>query len=101
MYAMRLSQDTKGTAAGMDIAGATFGGVDHEARSRNGATMALARKMVAAGAPDDRWRALRNGVTVMFGPSLHRLAMLTIADPDNGRMSIRRWTAYVPAAASS
>ena len=83
---MALSQ----RADGADIAEA----LGHRAESRHGATMALARILVAGGVPDGPWQAERNGVPVMRGPSLHRLAGLTITE-DGGRERIIKWRAKV------
>lgn len=58
---------------------------EFSARTQGGVTMALARKLVAAHCPDGPWRAKRDGVTVLFGQSLHRLAMLAVSDGDRGR----------------
>lgn len=61
--------------------------------SRDGATMALARRMVAAGAPDGPWQAIGPDRRARFyGRSLHRLALLTIAEGDSG-LRLVRWAA--------
>lgn len=46
-----------------------------EAKSANGATMALARKLVEAGYPDQPWEARGvDGMVRLYGKSLHGLA---------------------------
>jgi hypothetical protein len=51
-----------------------------EAGSRYGATMAVARQLVEAGCPDQPWEAGRPGKRDLIGPSLHRLARLTVVE---------------------
>lgn len=68
---------------GADIAGANLGGRTVRAVSRRGATMALARRLVAAGCADQPWQAVGvDGRLRFHGPSLHRLAGLTIREDD-------------------
>ncbi len=82
---------------------------EHVAVSRHGATMALARALVAAGVPDGPWQAERNGVPVLRGPSLHRLAGLTVIETEAGARGFGRfkpkpgdaWNADSPAAMAS
>jgi hypothetical protein len=43
--------------------------------------MGLAREIVAAGHPDQPWRSIaRNGAALLSGPSIYRLAMLTVSE---------------------
>ncbi len=63
---------------------------EHIAISRHGAVMALARRPVAVGVLDGPWQAERNGVSVLRGPNLHRLAGLTIHEDDKG-IRLRKW----------
>ncbi|MCU4161275.1 hypothetical protein AiwAL_14375 [Acidiphilium sp. AL] len=70
---------------GMDIAEAMFAGQSYTATSRNGATMKLARMLVADGCPDQPVEARGRDDGLRFTvPSLHRLARLTISEPDRG-----------------
>jgi hypothetical protein len=79
---------------GMAVAETTFAGQPFTAASRHGATMALARQLVAAGAPDGPWRVVGDGGLVrFFGQSLHRLATLTVTERDNGGLAIAAWKA--------
>ncbi len=66
-----------------DCATCEWWGRRFEAVSRHGATMALARLLVEAGCPDLPWEAGRPGKRDMFGPSLHRLAGLTVEENDH------------------
>jgi hypothetical protein len=74
---------------GADIAEAEHDRQPFRAVSRHGATMALARLLKAAGVPDGPWQAIgTDGRLRFYGPSLHRLAALTIADSDDGRLRV-------------
>jgi hypothetical protein len=58
-----------------------WAGQRFEARSRSSAIMELARRLVAAGAPDAPWQSVTvDGEPSTYGPSLHRLAWLTIKE---------------------
>jgi hypothetical protein len=70
--------------AGMDHARAEWAGRVYTAAGRNGIVPAMARELVAAGCPDGPWRAARDGLVVMTGPSLAGVAELTVSDPDDG-----------------
>jgi hypothetical protein len=60
-----------------------------QASSANGATMALARQLVAAGCPDQPWEARGpDHQRRCFGQQLHRLARLTVAT--DGRFELYR-----------
>ena len=53
--------------------------------------MALARKLVAAGAPDAPCEARGgDGRLRICGPSLHRLAKLTVSE-ERGYLRLRKW----------
>ncbi len=68
-----------------DIATATWNGQPFQARSASGATMALARQLLAAGCPDQPWLCLNaDGQPILRGKSLHRLATLTLKETDRG-----------------
>ncbi len=65
----------------VETASCEWAGQRFEARSRSSAIMELARQLVAAGAPDGRWRSVTTeGEPSAYGPSLHRLARLTIKE---------------------
>lgn len=53
-YCIRMGQD----AAGVDGAELVWGGRTFRAQSRHGASMALARQLCAAGAPDGPWEVV-------------------------------------------
>lgn len=74
MIDIHMSQSPDGT----DIA--AFWDEDWPVRcsSRHGALMKLARLLASLGMPDQPWRTLRAGRVCMHGPSLHRLADLTV-----------------------
>jgi hypothetical protein len=72
---------------------ATWSGRNFSARTQSGVTMALARELVAAGCPDQAWQAERAGAVALFGPSLHRLALLTVSE---GGRDGPRFTKYQP-----
>ena len=84
---------------GMEAATATWCGREYRATSRNGAALALARDLMAAGLPDGPWQAVgADGRVRLHGPSLHRLAALTVSDPPNGRgCRFTRWEPYAAA----
>lgn len=77
-----LRRETLG--ARKDVATATWDGQIYRAESYKGASMALARLLVAAGCPDQPYEAGRKGKRDFYGPSLHRLAKLAVAEPDSG-----------------
>jgi hypothetical protein len=84
---------------GTDRAIAEFGGQLYEAESRAGAVMALARELIAAGCPDQRWIAVGKKGAVRFrGPSLLRIAGLTIVEREQRGLAIVKWSAYQPQA---
>lgn len=73
----RTGQVTGGEWA--DQASTTWNGRKFETRSARGASCELARELIAAGAPDGPWQCINEGGRrTIFGPSLHRLAKLTI-----------------------
>jgi hypothetical protein len=68
-----------------DIAATCWNDQDWSATSTHGATMVLARKLVAAGCPDQPWQAVgSDGQRRFFGNSLHRLATRTIRESAEG-----------------
>ena len=93
---IRMELTAKYSASGdyrgvrQDAATAVWDGKTYQATSRHGATMALARQLVAAGCPDQPWEAGRPGRRDLFGPSIHGLAQLTIHESDeDGPVMIR------------
>jgi len=78
------------------IARCTVDGVEYEATSRNGASCALARVLVAAGIPDQpvivREPALRTGLR---RASLHEMARWTYSDREVP-LTRNRWHPYLP-----
>jgi hypothetical protein len=82
---------------GADVAEAFVSGHCYCAISRNGATMALARQLVAADIGDGPWEARgADGLRQFFGPSLHGLSGLTVTDNDYDGLRFRRFTPRVP-----
>ena len=78
-----------------DIASTHWNGQDWAITSNKGATMDLARKLVAAGCPDQPWQAVgTDGQRRFFGNSLHRLATRTIVQGDDAPGPYER--RYVP-----
>ncbi len=76
-----------------DYAEAWWGPVLFQTQSANGASMRLARELVAAGCPDQPWQAVgEDGQRRFFGKSLHRLAKLTLAE---GADAALRFAPYV------
>lgn len=86
-----------------DVAKCEWSGQCFKAESRHGVTMALARQLIVAGAPDGHWEAYgRNGHLRLSGPSIQRLAALTIKETDAGQFRFARyeeWSALVSGAA--
>lgn len=68
-------------------------GQEFRAESRHGSTMALARTMVASGVPDLPWVAVDylDGMELLYGPSLHRLAALTVEENASAGPRFTRW----------
>jgi hypothetical protein len=66
----------------IERAAATWAGRVFEAKSTGGATPELARKLIAAGCPDQPWQAQRHGAIVMSGPSLAGIAGIRYVDGD-------------------
>ena len=76
---------------GADRSSAFFNGEALTAISRNGSTMKLARRLVAAGAPDmpvEVWG--EDGRLRFTSRSLHALARSTITESKRG-LSVQRW----------
>lgn len=88
-YTIRLSQKSNG----VDTAEMDWDGRPFRAESRHGASMALARRVVEAGAPDGPWEALapQTGTRALYGPSLHRMARLTVEENDRSGPRFTRW----------
>lgn len=68
-----------------DVATTAWGGQKYSAQTANGASMAVARQLVAAGCPDQPWEC-RNAAhqRTIFGRSLHALAKLTVTHGNTG-----------------
>ena len=76
--ALSKSGQTAGTPV-PDEGHATWNGQRHTARSANGAGMAVARLLVAAGCPDQSWETRSPaGQRLTYGNHLHRLAKTTV-----------------------
>lgn len=80
MYTFRVSQRPDG----IDQAEIEFAGQPFRAATRSGATMALARLLCAAGAPNGPWQAVDHltGQRRSYGGSIHRLATLMVTEAD-------------------
>lgn len=64
-----------------DVAACHWNGENWSSTSTHGATMSLARKLVAAGCPDQPWQAVGpDAARRFFGNSLHRLATRTVRE---------------------
>ncbi len=62
-------------------AGADWNGVQFSAQTSHGAAMALARKLVVAGCPNQSWEAWSpEGQRLFFGPNLHSWATWTLTE---------------------
>lgn len=86
---MILTERITSIGASLDVAEATHRGRAFTATSRHGATMALARQLVAAGCPDQPVEVrFPDGRLRFTAPSLHRLAELTISEPDSGALRV-------------
>lgn len=91
-YSMTVCEAFTGKGASLDVATAIADGRPYEARTRYGATMKIARQMMADGLPDGPWRVVdTEGKLRYSGPSLHRLAGLTVAENDRIGPDIRRY----------
>lgn len=89
---IRMSQ----RADGKDVAQAEWDGRSFQETSRNGAIMAVARALCAAGRPEASWVGVdsRTGAERLQGASLSVLAGLTVSEPDRGRARIGTWTPH-------
>ena len=88
-----ISSPTSGGAQ-IDQATAEWNGKTFAARSKRGVIPAIARALLAAGCPDQPWQAQRGSLTAMYGPSLARVAELTVTEPDHGHGP--RFVKYIP-----
>lgn len=83
LYTMTTREAFRPGGAAFNIATAEAGGKTYEAKSRNGATMRLARQMVQDGLPDGAWQVVNEQGRVRYsGGSLYRLAKLTVHETD-------------------
>ena len=94
-YTIRLATRSDGT----DIGEATWRGQTFRATSRNGVTMAVARLLVGAGAPDGSWEGVGcgDGRKRLQGRTLHGLAKLSISEPDRSTFKLVPWQPYTRA----
>jgi hypothetical protein len=82
-----LPPTTSNPSAGgslIDHATADWRGQTFAAHSKSGIVPAMARVLIEAGCPDQAWRAERDGAVVMSGPSLARVALLSVSDGGDG-----------------
>jgi hypothetical protein len=81
---------------GRDTATCDWQGTAYSTTTRHGACMALARRLCGAGAPDGPWVGVdpQTGVERLHGPSLHRLAGLTIEETGQTGPRLARWKAF-------
>jgi|KBSMisStandDraft_5_1062788.scaffolds.fasta_scaffold01171_4 hypothetical protein len=88
--------ETRRTGRGCPwIAECDVDGQHHEAASRSGAPLALARVLVAAGIPDQRVRVYSQGfVGCMRYPSLYRMAGLTIEESASKPVHPASWSPH-------
>ncbi len=83
---------TKGRAW---IAETVIDGAQVQARSHSGASYALARKLVAAGVPDQPVRVSQDGIAGhITWPSLHKHALRTIAESATHPITGGRYTPH-------
>jgi hypothetical protein len=87
-YCFRLSQRPDG----FDVAETEFDGRTLRAETRHGATMAISRLLISAGAPDGPWEGVDSGTDArrLYGRSVVALAGLTISETDKHR-GIVKW----------
>lgn len=86
MISMRLSQRPDGT----DVAECDWNGADYHAASRGSVTRSLARQLIAEGAPDQPWQAVRGAMVCLRGKSLFAHAAMTLREGDHG-FRLTRW----------
>jgi hypothetical protein len=81
---------------GSDLVTCDWEGQTYTAVSRRGATMALARTLCAAGAPDGPWVGVgaRDGKKRLHGRSLSALSTLTIRESATRGPELVKWTPY-------
>lgn len=92
MYQITLTQRA---TDGAGVAQITLDGEAFEVVSRNGATMKLARRLIAAGYDDGPWQAVfPDGRLRLHGPSLHRLARYTVQENDRGGLRLKRYRPF-------
>lgn len=75
-----------------DVASTEWNGTIYAANSAHGATMALARKLIAAGCPDQPWQMVSPGSTAvrMYGRSIAWLAEHTL-ETRAGRLYVSKF----------
>ena len=69
-------------------------GVIYRAKSTHGATSELCRVLVEAGIPDGPWEARRNGRVAFSGPSIHRMATLTMTEGIAQPLRYVKWAPF-------
>lgn len=92
MYRVTLTQRP---VDGADIAEIMIEGRPYQAISKNGVTMKLARRLVEAGYGNGPWQAVfPDGRLRLQGPSLHRLAKLTVQENDHSGLRLKQYRAF-------
>ncbi|MDE2463671.1 MAG: hypothetical protein KGO02_08165 [Alphaproteobacteria bacterium] len=95
IYTMTVREAFRPGGASFDIATTEVGGKVYEAESKNGSTMRLARQMVQDGLPDGAWQVVNDqGHVRFYGPSLYRLAKLTVHETDKQGPRLRPYREF-------
>lgn len=86
---------------GMDAAECVWNGRTFTATSRNGASMALARVLCDAGAPEGPWEVedSRTGQKRLYGRSLHGISRMTVKEGEK-RPRFAEWQPHPMAEAA-
>lgn len=93
---MAILPTTYTANSSMEAASADYGGQTYATKSKTGALCALARALMDAGCPDVAWQAARDGVVVLSGTSLHRLAGWAYSDTEKGLVRAK-WAPFAMA----
>ncbi len=97
-YVMRVQEHRAGASGytGAHRATITLDGATISATAATGATMQLARKIIAAGYPDAPWEARgSDGALRLHGPSIQRLAGWTVSETERRGPRLRRFRPFV------
>lgn len=89
MISMQLSQHTNGT----DVADCEWNGTRYHAANRHGVTRTLARRLIADGAHDEPWQAVRGSMVCLRGKSLFAHAAWVLNEDDQG-FRFTRWAPH-------